>query len=242
MAPEEVAAVMLRLMIRQYNEAASRPGAHRPERFHIGNFCNAENAMYEQHGQPGCLESLAAGWNHLVVTGMLVPDPENQGMWHLLTRRARAINSDADYEHFRKISLYPKGSIDRLIEAETYAEFLRGDYETAVFKAFKAIEVRTRRACDLDDTVIGKDVMIKAFRVGTGILTDTDEVPAEQESLQQLFTGAIGRFKNPGSHREVNITDPVEAIEMIQLASLLMRIVWRRHMDREGLGNLDAAE
>jgi hypothetical protein len=43
----------------------------------------------------------------------------------------------------------------------------------------------------------------------------------------ELFAGAIGYFKNPGSHREVGLT-AIQAAETIMLASRLLRIVDRR--------------
>ena len=43
----------------------------------------------------------------------------------------------------------------------------------------------------------------------------------------ELFAGAIGTFKNPPSHRQVDFADPTEASEVVLLADLLMRLLDR---------------
>lgn len=49
----------------------------------------------------------------------------------------------------------------------------------------------------------------------------------ERVGMMELFAGAIGTFKNPPSHRQVDYDDPTEASEVVVLADLLMRILDR---------------
>jgi len=46
----------------------------------------------------------------------------------------------------------------------------------------------------------------------------------ERQALSDLFAGAIGVYKNPHSHRQVSL-DAEDAVEMIMLASHLLKIV-----------------
>ena len=220
-APEELAAVILR----QLNERTKR---ERPK-FNLTSYCTEQSALYAQNNMPACELAISTALSYLVVVGMLAPSPEDhQFGWLTLTARGRNVRTEADYKHFKKLSLYPKGHIHPVIERETYAEFLRGDYETAVFKAFKAIEIAIRPHTGAPGNVVGRDLMVKAFQPDSGTLRDPGEITAERESPMELYRGAIGRFKNPTSHREVDFEDPSEVIEILQLASLLMRIAERK--------------
>lgn len=49
----------------------------------------------------------------------------------------------------------------------------------------------------------------------------------EQQARMALYWGAIGMFKNPSSHRQVDYEDPVLASEVILLADLLLRLLER---------------
>jgi uncharacterized protein (TIGR02391 family) len=128
---------------------------------------------------------------------------------------------------YRKASLLPFPELHPTILSRVYPLFLRGDYDTAVFQAFKEVEISVRNAAGLGNDRLGCPLMRDAFNPNNGALRDPHEVPGEQTALMELFAGAIGYFTNPGSHREVELT-AIEAAETIMLASRLLRIVEAR--------------
>jgi uncharacterized protein (TIGR02391 family) len=106
------------------------------------------------------------------------------------------------------------------------SQFLLGEYELAAFAAMREVEIRVRELSDADSSVIGVKLMRKSFSDG-GHLADSELDPGEQIGIMELFAGAIGTFKNPPSHRQVNYGDPTEASEVVLLADLLMRLLDR---------------
>ena len=127
---------------------------------------------------------------------------------------------------YRRANRLPRQQLHPRIAQKVWASFLRGDYDTAVFQAFKDVEVRVREAAGYADTELGTNLMRKAFR-GDGPLVDAEAPRAEQQSLSDLFAGAIGCYKNPNSHRNVTI-EADEAAEIIVMASHLLGIVDKR--------------
>ena len=84
-------------------------------------------------------------WNWLENEGFLVKDPNQPAEWFFLSRRARQLKSRHDFAAYRKASLLPKGQLHPLITTKVYPAFLRGEYDTAVFQAFREVEVAVRR-------------------------------------------------------------------------------------------------
>ena len=89
---------------------------------------------------------------------------------------------------------------------------------------FLKVEIAVREAGDYAENAHGADLMRKAFNVDTGNLTDQSRLPAVKQAMSDFLAGAIGLYKNPTSHYEVEFA-PEEAAEIIILASHLLRIV-----------------
>lgn len=215
--PEELAAHLLAYL--------NSRGAYR-ERFGRSDFFHDPTLSAAWQAKKGaCHNALMEAWTVLEREALVAPSPDSDHVY-FVTRRGQRLKSVADYTSFRHASLFPKGAIHPALANNVYSEFLRGDYESAIFKAFKQVEIAVKSAAPgLDQKLYGVDLMRKAFHPDNGPLTDEAEPPAEREALQALFAGAIGRFKNPPSHRHVPVTSPTETVELLQFASNLLRVV-----------------
>ena len=111
-------------------------------------------------------------------------------------------------------------------------DFMRGKFDVAAFQAMKAVEVAVREASGLPSDLHGVRLMREAFKPRSGPLADQAAEEGEQDAQSALFAGAIGSYKNPQSHRDVNLDDPVEALEIVMLANHLLRIVDSRGKSR----------
>ena len=167
-------------------------------------------------------EVLTEAWWWLVREGFVV-ESTAEG-WFYISRRGKRALESVNPQAFHHTRLLPRESLHPAVSEKSFAPFLRGDYETAVFAAFKEVEIAVRTLSGLPDHIVGADLMRRAFHEATGPLRDPTQPTAEREALAHLFAGAIGSYKNPNSHRRVQI-EPEEAAEMILLASHLMRIV-----------------
>ena len=87
---------------------------------------------------------------------------------YFVTRRGKKIETPEALETYRKANLLPKGKLHSLIAQKVWSIFLQGDYDTAVFQAFKQVEVAVRKAGGYTETDYGTDLMRKAFHEDNG--------------------------------------------------------------------------
>jgi len=223
MEPEELAVPLLECLC-QFDEAKSSGALNRYNFTLRGNL----EDYVEQPEYDEIAKAITEAWIWLEKEGLIAPAPGQTGDWIFITRRGRKFRQTSDVRSFKAAELLPDKTLDPKLASKVRPAFLRGDYDTAIFEAFKEVEVRVRRLAGAEKTDIGVKLMRKAFHPENGPLTDNMQIPSEKQAIGDLFAGAIGCLKNPSSHRDVDFTDPTEVAELIMLADQLIRIAERR--------------
>lgn len=185
-----------------------------------------QNPVYTQQQQPQVEMALMEALHWLEVTGLLIPAPGINGTngFKVFSRRGQEVLDRNRFDDYRRAIGFPKSLLHPAIAERVWISLARGELDTAVFQAFKAVEEAVRAKGGFANTDIGVVLMRRAFHADTGPLTRQTDPPAEKQALLELFTGAIGSYKNPHSHRTVTL-DVQEAQEQVVFASHLLRIV-----------------
>jgi len=214
LSPEELGGIVLEHLVRTREKFISR-----------ANFAT-ESLLRDCTGDKvACARVLMEAWNFLETSGLIASEPASQYPNFFVTRRGHEIVETSSFAEYLKTRSFPQGSLHPTVAAKSYGLFIRGEYETAIFQAMKEVEVAVRSAANFDTRMIGTDLMRKAFNATNGPLRNEQEPEAEREALMALYSGAIGRFKNPSSHRHIAITSPEETIEILHIASHLLRVL-----------------
>jgi uncharacterized protein (TIGR02391 family) len=224
--PADIAPIMLRFGKNQIQNGMFIPGS-------VNNFALGHEPIapakptYPMNYRDQINRHLAETWAWLEHHQYIVPAADLNGRngWKLLTRLGEQAANQQDFARLRELTDFPKSMIHPSIADKVWKEFVANDLDQAVFAAFKAVEIAVRTAGGFKPTDIGVPLMRLAFKPNVGPLADQSKPESEQDALMQLFAGAIGSYKNPHSHRTVNLTDPREAKEQIILATHLLGIV-----------------
>ena len=213
--PEELAGVAMELI------TPAEPSG--PSRLHPSSFAHPDTiGKYAENRRVEIEYALLEGWNWLVQEGLIAPRAD--GGWHFITRRGKKLTNRALVAAYRNIVLLPRKLLHPSVSAASWSAFLRGEYDTAVFQAYRELEIKIREASNAKPEEIGIVLARKAFHPHFGPLAYLASTEGEREALMHLMAGAIGSYKNPHSHRRVQL-GAEEAIEMIMLASHLYKIV-----------------
>jgi len=124
----------------------------------------------------------------------------------------------------KKYALMPETYVHPLIVKKSFSLLNSGHFESAVLQAFKTIETRIREKINANPEDVGVKLIRKAFNPENGPLTDYDLPKAEREAFCNYIAGAFGYYKNPCSHRDVEI-DFISAFDRIVVASDLLKVI-----------------
>lgn len=177
--PAEIAGVALELL------ASSSP--NEPSRLHPSS-CTSRDAIgeYPENKRGEVEHALMEGWVWLLQEGLIAPSPGNPHGWHFITRRGQKIRNREGLAAYQSSVILPRKLLHPAIAQACWPAFLRGDYDTAVFQAFKELEVSIREAGKFDAEHYGVELARKAFHESTGPLSDQSTPASERQALMHL--------------------------------------------------------
>lgn len=199
------------------------------------NWLNAKRIHHYQSDREA-LNTLSEAWGWLLNRGLIVQNGLEHSYAAVFVSRQGHLLLERGLPWIRAVERLNLQMVPAL-EAKARPQFLRGDFEAAVFMAMKEVEVRVRSLAGFPNSLVGVPLMQEAFRPaknpsGTpGPLWRGEGDAGEAVAIMELFKGAIGSFKNPSSHRRVDFEDATEAAEVVLLADLLLRLLDRLEAD-----------
>lgn len=126
----------------------------------------------------------------------------------------------------REYVLMPETYVHPLIVKTSFRLLNSGEFDSAALKAFRTIETAIRKRIKASADDVGVNLIRRAFHPESGPLTNMALPKAEREAFCHYLAGAFGYYKNPCSHRDVDM-DFLSAFERIVVASDLLKIVER---------------
>ncbi len=217
--PEELAPYLLKYLNQLENNRTKL------NRYNFGNQLRELNLFTDTKQRDALGKLLMEAWVWLESEVFLAPSVGDQGDWRYITQRGKKAIQEGNFIHFTNGKILQRKALHPVLAQKIWPTFVRGDYDTAIFQSFKEVEVNVRKVGGFPNDLIGVKLMNAAFHSETGPLRDEKLLPAERQAEAALFVGAIGRYKNPPSHRDIDIDTPEIAAEIIYLASHLLRIV-----------------
>ncbi len=162
----------------------------------------------------------------------LIEEPDymnGKNGYRRISDEGRKAISKVDFVAAKVRSQFSREMFHPSLPAAAWNAFRSGDYDTAVFEAFKAVESAIRKKGiginGITASEYGVALMKNAFDPKSGPLTDKSAAPWRREWRCELFTGAFGELRNPKAHGDPTITDPLVAVEEMMSAGTLQRIV-----------------
>jgi uncharacterized protein (TIGR02391 family) len=182
---------------------------------------------YEYSKKSAVEKRIGRAWKALENADLIEePDPDNgKNGFRVVSEAGRTVNTDANFAAAMLHSRFRRDMFHASLPDAAWNAFQARDYDTAVFEAFKWIEISVRKKGGFAETDYGVRLMQKAFDPNNGPLRDKAATKGRREARLKLFEGAFGELRNPKAHQDPKITDPLVAVEEMMTAGALQRIV-----------------
>ena len=151
MVPAELAGVAIEQLI-------SAEKASEKDLLHPAAFCR-QHESFGQQLAPGVAEritkQLAEALSWLKTHGLIASSPESPvSGYFFVTRMGREVGSGKSLAAFRKAGELPKERMHLSIAERCHAQYIRGEFDSAVFEAYKTLEVKVREAAKLPQSLL----------------------------------------------------------------------------------------
>lgn len=177
-------------------------------------------------------QKMSEAFDWLGSEGLLVRDASQRSDEFVrISERGRRALEAPDLGHHLDVARLLAATLHPRIDRKVRQQFNGGDPDAAVLVATKAVEVAVREAAGLSNDSYGTKLMAAAFKPAEGPLHDSEIPVGEQAGVMALYMGLVGALKNPSSHRQVDYDDPMEAVEAVYFADLLLRMLDRTSAD-----------
>lgn len=123
-----------------------------------------------------------------------------------------------------KYALMPETYVHPIIVKKCFSLLGSGEYESAALQAFKAIETTIREKINAPLEQFGERLIKAAFSPENGLLTNQTLPKSERFAFCNYITGAFSFYRNPSSHRDVDL-DFITAFDKIVVASDLLKAI-----------------
>ncbi len=187
-----------------------------------------------EHHAPGAatdesfLMAVSEAYDWLAVNGLVAVRPGNETGWGYVTKRGLRILAEAEPAATARAESRLGVDLHRSIGAEVRHQFLVGNYDVAVFIAFREVESRIRDLAGFDNADHRLPMITNAFNpTKPGPLADPATTRSEQVAMMEFFRGPFGVFRNETGHRRVDYGSAILASEVVMTADLQLRMLDR---------------
>ncbi len=167
-------------------------------------------------------EALVEAYSWAFTEGLFVWDPDRMdGNWWRVSRRGQQLDTPVDVLQLGFRDILPPAFLHPIIAKHAAPIFRSGEYDAAVFVAFKQVEIFVRELTGLPDTD-GDKLMKAAFNATDGRINSLTN-QSERQGLMFVFAGALQLFRNSTGHQNLVIS-PQEAAHLLIHASYLLSL------------------